>query len=634
MPKVQINGHEVNLTKSDVLAQGGEALIYSYGSEVIKLYHTPTPERERKLLDFWRLNPRLPQNVRVPVNPVNDRTGRVIGFTMPPIPDGYEPVILLGKNDFCKSYSLDARKIVDTFLEYCRDLHAIHPTGFVVGDLNDKNEYFHPKTLATSWIDVDSWQFGPHPCVVGTEPYLSPDLYGVDLTVRPMFKPWHDWYSFSVLLFIALMRSHPFSGFNRQWQSITTRAANRLTIFDADVRYPKAALPPDILTDEMKDLLLGYLKRQRTDPFPLDQLANYAELLVECKQCGIWYPVKNRQCPGCATKTILDAAMAAKVAGYVFEELFVSNGSVLHAKIIGDAVYAVANENDQAVLYVKKPQEAVQKIPLFGHRPGARYEIFEDMVVVCPDPTVDSTPLYAIDFSSGTPQGAFQSSTELYAGGRAVYATSQKYLYRIAGSVVLQGERFGSRLVERQVCEAIPGQTWFAVSPNPSPDQEVVFGFYRNFDKMRWFVVNSQNETKVFNRHEVKLAELNTGESMIDLSVKFHFSKILVMRKIRLHGRDSVLVEIVSAKNGAVETSYRVDINSVREFESIQGKAFVQGSIFHPTDDGVVRETVTTQDRTIMASTGSYVNTGDFLHPYGNGLLIIKGDRLCWLRKS
>ncbi len=623
----------VSFDKQDVIGEGGEALIFRLGRDLaVKIYRDPTAKRARKLRDFFRAGFSLPDNVASPIEPVYDDKNQMVGFTMRRMPAGFSPIALLASRNFCDNNGIAAKDIVNMFIKGHKTLIKIHKENIIVGDINDQNELVHPEKHIDYWIDVDSCQFGAYPCMVATEPYLHPDLYNVDLSLKPMFKQEHDWYSFVVLLFRSLLRVHPFRvGTHPKFKSLMACAKNKVTVLDPNITYPKVGLPQDILTDEFKDLLLEYLKREQVGEFPIDKLEAYGDILVECPACSIWYPGTLGSCPGCSTKNLVDMRLAAKIAGCACEDLIVTQGKITFFKMFGTTAYCLADENNTTVLYKKSKGHSVVRKELFNTRHGARYNFFEDKLVVCPDPVAEKLILYILDVSGASPRPILETTTEKLAGRGAVFGCTENHLYRISGTMLMRGEMFGDKnLVDREVSQALPEQTWFTVSPNSLKGKEYVLGFYRLFGEHKWFLVVCDEKNK-FQRFDVPLEELVKGESMIDLSVRFSGSSILVLRKTRSRGVDFVRVDIINTQNGSVSDSYRVKTSEVEVFENIHGKAYKSGLILHPTDQGIVQETLPDQNRKEINATSNYVQGDDKLHLSPDGIVIVTGERVILL---
>jgi len=628
------NRKPVNLEKEDVLDSGGEAVIFGVNGKAIKVYHKPDRLRSDKLNFFFSKNPTIHPTIIAPEAPIfgNQQTSQIIGFEMALLPPSVEPLAMLMREDFCVQHGITGKIKMQIFANMLEGLHKAHCAGLVVGDINDQNERFDLRQLLTYWIDVDSWQFGGFPCMVGTEDYLAPDLYNIDLSKEPQFKPEHDYYSFTVLLFRALMMVHPFGGgFHKQHKSLFDRARRGLTILDSSVRYPKKANPAEILTDDMANLMLGYLKRQRQDPFPMEKLQEYADVLVECSSCHLWYPATRSNCPGCAEKTILATQIATKVAGCICEIILETPGKILHFQFIGNTICCITEEGGIAVLYQKPQNGPLTRKELFNATLGARYSLFRETLVVCIDPASDEPALYLLNISNEHPQPIAQSSTCKFAGKGAVFGCSSRRLYRIAGTRVISGDLFGSHLADREVIQVIPNQTWFTVASNPDLNKEILFGYYRIFDELKWFLVTGDSEGKNYTRFDVGLEPLTVHESLIDLSIQFGAKIVLILRHTRVRGTNYVRIEQANITDGQITKSQRIKISEARTYETIHGKGYTDDMVLHPTDNGIVMENLADQSATPLSGTDNYVTSDSQLHRYKKGVLSVTRDRIIFL---
>lgn len=622
--------------QSHVVGSGGEAIIFSAGGgNVWKIYHQPTQQRSEKLAYYFSRNASFPSTVFAPEIPVyaNQRDNKIVGFQMGMLPSGAEPLAMLMRHDFCDQYRITNQMKAKSFSAMLSDIHGVHQTGNVLGDLNDQNPHFDLRKLLIYWIDVDSWQIGDKfPCSVGTEDYLSPDLYGIDLALRPVFKPEHDYYSFAVLLFRSLMMAHPFkSGYHRSYKSLFERAAHGLTILDQDVNFPKTASSPDIMTDDLAGLLLQYLKRQRRDPFPMDALREYTEMLVECSCCHIWYPATRGNCPGCSNKTILAAQMAAKVAGCACRIMLETPGTILHFQLVGISIYCLTEESGMVVLYIQPTKGPIERKELFTATVGARYAFFGDTLVVCPAPADEDPKLFLLDVSSSKVKPITQSTTRKFGGGNAVFGCSSRRLYRLVGNKVMSGDLFGDQLAEREVIDAMPNQTWFSVGNDPELKREILVACYRIFDEMKWFLVEGDQDGRAYNRHEVGITALLKTESLLDVSVRFSNETVIVMRQTKMSGTKYVRIEQIEVKSGKVLYSYRQKEADAELYQSIHGKGYIGQLILHATDDGIMMEKIADRSASKIDGTENYVSSSSQLLRYERGVLAIGGGRILYL---
>ena len=624
-----VGGRKVTLSKDTVIAQGGEAVIHKDPdhplSRALKIYHEPTEERAQKLRDFISRQFQLPESVVPPLELVFDSRGdRVIGFQMKRLGSRFWPIARMFEPSFCRDHGLTTRVKAEFFSAAGLDLAAIHAAGLVVGDYNAGNQMFDQARFEGAFLDTDSWQFGPYPCPVATVLYLCPDLYGIDLSKKPLFEPRHDWWAFVVILIRALLLGvHPFkSGMHKKWHSVADRAENGVTVFDKAVTYPNIGLSPEVMTDELLDMLIKVLKRQFRAPFPLDVLREYAAVLVECKSCGLWYPSSRGACPACSAKTFLDFATQQKMVGLLVEKLIATTGRILRSGRDAGNVYAVAEEKGRLVFYRKSFGVAVSRVELgVDHAPGSVFGFFSGLLAVCPDPNEDEPRVFVLDVSETATKLVQETSTVALEGGRAVWACSARFLYRIAERTLLCAERFSeSGLMERPVTQVTKGQTWFTACADPDLEHEYLFGFQRDFAKLNWFMVRGDESGRQFTRLS---AVLDQHESLLDFSVKFSEKAILLVRKTRKFGVEFLRLDLVSTEDGKAQKNICTQSWDAELWDNIHGKAFDGSLVIHATPGGLVRENLLQGRRSDLSGSDQLVGARDLLTRTKKGVLVV-----------
>jgi hypothetical protein len=573
------------------------------------------------LKDLLSRNIQFPGNVVSPIDLVFDSGGqKIIGFTMRLLPANLEPLASLSSKRFRAQSGISAKKVLELFLSIYQTVGKIHQNGFVIGDFNGFNELFSKKEI---WfIDVDSYQFGPYPCPVGTELYMDPDLYGLDLSKKPSFGPENDWYSYAVLLFYSLLLVHPYGGMHPKVKLLTQRAKQRITVLDQGVIYPKIGFSPEILTDQIGQVFWQYFKKGWRGVFPENELESYLDSLMECPSCHLFYPHLRRSCPFCTVRNLMIIKLATSVKGCQAERVMETSGQILYCHLIGSTLQCLAQEQDEVVLYTKPRGGQLRKISLFGAELSLGFGLIDDHLIVCPDINADELLVFGLNSKGLKP--LFKTSTEVMAGGKAVFACSERYLYRIVAGMLMKGEIKNGELVERPVTSVLPEQTWFTVSPNPI-SEETVFGFLRVFSQYEWFLVNQKG------RFEVLVEQLAKGERLIDFSVKFSENSLVLLRKTRKGGIDYIRLELVEIASAKVIHSHKLKLSEVPAYENIHGQVYASGIILHPTDSGIIKEIVTEQSQTTFSATEQFVDQADELIRYGRGILVVKSDRVLYL---
>lgn len=253
---LRLGQERLQLSDADLLGEGGEARVYGWRDLAVKVFHPRTKgSREaavlaQKLEKLARFPSGLPTQVVAPQALVADARGRVVGYAMRKVPGAEELSRLTSRS--CAMPAVEKQTLLAALAQV---LAALHARGVVVGDCNDGNVLF---TGATPWlIDADSMQLGGFPCAVGHERFLDPRLYGVDLADAPAFDAGSDWYAFAVMALSSWLFVHPFGGVVSGLPTMLRRAEARHSVLRGDVKLPKQAAHPKVLSDDA----LGWFSR-------------------------------------------------------------------------------------------------------------------------------------------------------------------------------------------------------------------------------------------------------------------------------------------------------------------------------------------------------------------------------------
>jgi hypothetical protein len=331
--KVWVAGIRVSVDPTLAIGKGGEADVYDLGDgRALKLFKAPDhPDlagdrvaqeaaRQRLVEHQTKLGAfpaGLPGRVVRPEELATDRgRRRVVGYTMR----------LLGGARALGWYAEAASRAVGeggaAVAAVFRDLHAtlgaVHAAGVVVGDLNDQNVLVVGR--AAHLIDADSFQFGEFVCRAYTERFVDP-LRCDPAAGRPVLRLPHnadsDWYAYSVMLLRSFLQVDPYGGVHKPQHgaariSPAMRPLRRVTIFHPEVRYPKPALPPEILPDELLHHLHLVFERDRRGAFPAELLEGLA--FKRCEACGLEHA--RDACPKCrvaAPAAVRESVVYARV---------------------------------------------------------------------------------------------------------------------------------------------------------------------------------------------------------------------------------------------------------------------------------------------------------------------------------
>lgn len=617
---VVLDGKRVRLDNRAVLGTGGEATVVQHDRWAVKVYHDPNQARAGKLQDLVALPHRLSDAVVVPevlVYSTDRRHPQIIGFAMRVLDPAYTEIAHLSHKRFRAANNITAPDVAALFTGGHGTLTALHDAGFVVGDLNDLNVLFKGHLMA--FIDVDSYQFGAHSCLVATESFVDPALYGQDLSRGVAFRPENDWYSYAVLLFKSLLLVHPYGGVHRTVKTLTARARQKMTVFAQDVKYPKIALHPDILSDDLLQVFERYFAAGWRGEFPLGVLQAYAGELVACDHCGAFYPRARSHCPSCTTKTPASVPEHRVVIdGCTVEVLVKTGGQIVFSKVVGNVVYVVAHEGGKAVLYMAASGKPPRRLSLFNQIAAARYDSLDGYLVVAPDPTQET--LMVINVGGESPKGVLQTTTQLFGDSAPVFGATRSALYRLVGGYLMRGEIRDGELLERALTSVMEKQTWLRVAPG----DDLTVGYFRTFRTRQYFLIGGGM------RYEIEPVPLQTGESLKEIEVLFGKHGALIVRYTRQAGIDYVRLDEVN-RAGEVVFSQRRKCDASQLYDSPSGQAYAGGVVLHATDNGIVQEQLASGAQRTFAATEPYVAAGDRLAPYQNGVVVVKDDRVSFL---
>jgi serine/threonine protein kinase len=616
--KVIFQGQTIELDASKMLGGGGEANILKYGKLAFKIYHDPTAERAAKLVEFLARKFGLPQNVMAPLDTITNTRGKVVGFAMS-VAEKCKDLINVFDTGYRRQRQIDSNDVLKMFLDIRTTVQLIHDNKLVIGDFNDLNLLFGD-TLNVVFIDVDSYQFDKYPCIVGTDSYIDPVLYGVDLSKKPYFTKETDSYSFAVMLFRALYFVHPYGGVHKKFKTLFSRAQNKVWAFEKDVVYPKIGLHPETVDDS----LLSYFSRvfckgERVD-LPVQTLQMMQGSFVECKTCGAQFSRTRSKCPQCQKAPPIQAIdlssiLVKKQIGSEKCEatcLFETTGIILFAKVVDTEIVIVSFDGKQTVCSTIRSDGYKHEVVLWqGLSKHFSYDYFQPHCLVVADG--EDLMLFRVDSDKLKP--ITKTSTTLFASGSA-FSCSNNKLYRLTSTMMMSASLLSNeQLLEQNVTAAMADQTWMDVGQNGFG-----LGLYRVFRDYMFFVFSSKG------KYDVNLKQLE-GQ-LIDLDVRVSVKTLLLLRKNLHHGRTYSHWHIISDEGEVLETKSEESISSDL-LKNIHGKELVGSSIVHSTDAGVTIEKH--GDISLKVSTAEFVTSDSKLLMYKQGILAISGRRIMYL---
>lgn len=322
----------MNISKSEInklnqLAEGGEGIIYEYGSDILKTYksHVNISSKEKKVNALLKKS--LPREVVVPKEAVYCN-GKFIGYIMPRV-EGDEIKTFTNKK-FLTANSITTKDILGVLDSVIATVNVLHKEGIIIGDLNDQN-ILVDKQKNIHFIDCDSWTIGTEKCDVIMDLYRDPFLKGNDFTVET------DTYALSILIWKTLTRIHPHGGTMNPDMDITERMRLGISVID----NPKVKIPRTIKSwANLNPELVSTLKTvfENKDRTIHDELHEMYSNLKFCDKDQDFYYGKFNQCPLCSkdAKVVIKPISQGSVGGIMLYSLL--EGSLIKV-VINNKIY-------------------------------------------------------------------------------------------------------------------------------------------------------------------------------------------------------------------------------------------------------------------------------------------------------
>lgn len=618
---VFLNQKRIKLDPRKVIGKGGEADIYAYGTDqALKIFKTPDhpdlagfPHEKRAALDRLKLHqdklPAFPKNlptrVIAPETLATDSTGRQIrGYAMRLLRDA--EVLNRYTNRTFRQAGVSHADVVAIFQDLHGTVRALHQAGVVIGDFNDLNVMV--KGHEAYLIDADSFQFGNFLCQVFTTRFVDPRLCVWDndrLMLNRPHQPESDWYAFTVMLMWCLLYVDPYGGLYRPAQKSKrvpneARPMHRITVFHADVRYPRPAIPYGTLSDELLHHFHCVFEKDVRGEFPLDLLTNLR--WQKCPTCGTEHA--RPTCPNCAQAAPTEVKSVTRVQGTVIaSRLFHTRGQIQAVALIDNKLCWLSHEHQTF------RREGGQAVFSGTSKPNMRF---------CLQPRATLLGYQgrlAVFDESG--QVIEQQHAERF-GNTTVIAANETHRYWISNGQLLRDGVFGPETIGN----VLSGQTQFWVGP------AFGFGFYRAGNLSVAFVFDAH--TAGFN-DSVQMPALN-GQ-LVDSGCVFSTERAWFFASLRDRGQ-TVHHCVVIRRDGHVEATH-LDVASEGGWLASRGHCALGQFLFAATDEGIVRMEVR-GDRIVKTSefpdTAPFVHAGCRLLAGSDGLYVVDHQTITHLR--
>ncbi len=579
---VLINGRKARLGPKRLIGQGGEACVYRWRDQAVKIYHAmPKRALARRMRKLQAFPAGLPQSVLSPQALVSALDGRKIGFSMRLV-EGVQDIRRLSQRHWREGL-LTNQQVLRLFEQLYDALAALHRQQVVVGDLNDGNILIDAQT---AWlIDADSMQFDRFPCTVGHERFLDPLLFGIDLAQSAAFTPDSDWYAFSVLLFGSLLYIHPYGGVHPDYPTLLRRAEAGHSLLRGDVSLPKAAQHWRTLPDEMGDWFMSVFENRRRGVFPR-QLLN-----VVWRRCSCGIEHAQPACPECTDQTPVPVQPIARRQGRCKAvRIHRTDGRILSAVFQGKLRYVYESGG---VLY----RENGQRVMTQDLAPGLRFGISGDTTYLSWQDQLVEVRDERIVGRINTP----------------MFATNQSCCFVLQDQWLVE-QRSGAR-----VASVLEGQTWFGVG------EQLGYGFYRAGLVTVHFLFRTDRPGLT----QLELPSL-TGR-LVDVQVVFDHGQLLVAFATETAGRLTHALHWIGA-DGAVRASINGPPEHSPVLASLRGKLLGGDQLVCATDEGLLRVQLDRRagrflPAELFGDTEPFVNVETGLLPGPDGTIYLIGPR-------
>ncbi|WP_432812270.1 hypothetical protein [Pantanalinema sp. GBBB05] len=351
MMDVYVNGKKVRADPKRAIGKGGEADVFDIGhGQALKLFkpsnhpdYQGLPQEQQAAHDRLVLHQQklpqfpqhLPDRVVAPQALAIDKTGKtILGYTMSLL-KGTEVLLKYGERSF-RQTGIKAQTVVRIFQDLHTTVSKLHFAGIIIGDFNDLNVLV--KGTEAYLIDADSWQFGTFPCQVFTARFVDPLICQPQAT-QPILQHSHnqdsDWYAFAVMLMQCLLFVEPYGGVYKpkvpsQQVPHAARSLHRITVFHPEVRYPKPAIPYQVLSDELLHHFRQVFEQDTRGEFPRSLLDHLQ--WTTCKTCGLEHA--RSICPLCTPAVTEVVKPISVMRGTVTATyLFTTEGVILFATV-------------------------------------------------------------------------------------------------------------------------------------------------------------------------------------------------------------------------------------------------------------------------------------------------------------
>ena len=618
--EVYLNQKRIKLNPKAAIGKGGEADIYDIGNgKVLKLFK-PDDHPDYQMLpkeqqaakarlalhqQKLRVFPQnLPPRVVKPETLAMDKQGvNILGYTMPFLQNTV-PLLKYSDRTYRHTNGISSQFVTALF----RDLHdsvtKIHQANVTIGDFNDLNLLISRNQVHL--IDADSFQFGQFPCQVFTARFVDPMLCDRNAN-QPILTSSHnpdsDWYAFTVMLMQSLLYVDPYGGvYKPKSQSAmiphSARPLQRITIFHPEVRYPKPAIPYQILSDDLLQHFHNCFEKDLRGIFPQSLLESMR--WTKCQQCGIEH--LKATCPICTPLIQMLPLPLEKESGNKackVIHIFQTEGVILKVALQNNLLYYLYHDRhefkreDNTVLLSGELDANIQ-FTLFGKS------------------TIVTKQSHAIALTQGQPPQAIAAAL--------IRANSFSRYWIDQGQLLRDG-----KLGNEYIGDILEGQTQFWIG------EKFGFGFYRVGGLSVAFTFDAKR-SGICDRIQIPPIR---GE-LIDANCVFSDHLCWFFTATQEQGKIIHQVSVLR-DSGELVSTLTGQKGDISWLTNLHGHCAIANWLFVPTDDCLVR--IEVQNGRIMITksfpeTEAYVDSGCSLIVASQGIYVVHTQKILQLQLS
>jgi tRNA A-37 threonylcarbamoyl transferase component Bud32 len=655
MSTLFVGGSRVTLDPSKAIGKGGEADVYEYKGQALKVYKGPdhidyknNPHEKKgakeRLIVHQRKLPAfpkgLPNGAVAPIDLALSDKQEVRGYTMQFL-QGAEVLFMYGTPAFCQT-GVTGEQRLEIMRKLYRLVSGCHQKDLVLGDFNDLNvmvigsdpylvdldsaqftangETFYCTTFQQQFVDPKicdpredlticnkcSQLTAPYPANGRCPSCQSDDLRRAGLLMCQPHSKATDWYAYWVMLMKLLLFIDPYGGvYPQKLCRPDARPFRRITVLDPKVKCPKFAVPLSVLPDDLLEVFhQTFVQDRRWEPEPslLSRLR-----WTTCVNCGAEH--MRAKCPQCAAAAPGVVTQVTQVRGQVTAtRLFKTDGVIVYATVEHGKLKWIYHDRGE----IRREDDLFSaKLDL---KPGMRFRLQgKNTIVGHQGKMVVLTPgllpkIIAVDSYGQLPMFDANETNIYFTDGGLLRATADL------------GDPFTGT---RWIGDILRNQTLFWAG------HEMGFGFYRAGS----LCVSFTFDAKQGGIKDTIQVDIPRGQ-LLDSTCFFHKDRAWFVVSHQDGGK-TVNQCTCLRLDGRIEGTATADAGDGSWLGQIRGKCAVGNFLLAATDDGIVRvEAIGGQLSVVkeFPDTEPWVTSQTHLFPGPQGVYAVSGKEIHLLK--